>query len=62
MTLEHRTSQVPPAPPAGRAAQPPASGDVAALRRRISELEHENAILREASDFFTRELDPRRPH
>ncbi|MFF2546267.1 hypothetical protein ACFVUY_27385 [Kitasatospora sp. NPDC058063] len=35
------------------------SGDMAAMQRRIRELQHENEILRAASHFFTRELDPR---
>ncbi|WP_153459844.1 hypothetical protein [Streptomyces kaniharaensis] len=44
----------------GRRRRSPENGEVDVLRRRISELERENEILRAASDFFARELDPRR--
>ncbi|MER7757715.1 hypothetical protein [Kitasatospora sp. NPDC097643] len=68
MTLEHPTDRAATAPRTARqprTARPPQAAqtdEVAALRRRIHELECENEILREASPFFTRELGPRRPH
>jgi hypothetical protein len=41
---------------------PPRSREqVADLVRRVRDLQRENEILRAASNFFARELDPRRP-